>query len=76
MFKNYIQAQLEKLEKMDSVGLDTSALNICSQHGDISAAADELEELAAVIEEIGLENLQEQLSLDFSFDPPGSQTFQ
>ena len=61
------------------MGLESSALNFCSQNPDISAAADELGELAALIDEVGLEDLEEQLgadlTLDFSFDPPGSTSF-
>ena len=65
--KIYIQAQLEKLE---SLGLETSALNICSEERDISAAAETMEDLAALIEEVGIQNLDADLALDFTFNPP------
>ena len=64
------------MTKLDTLDLGASD---CSQHGDISAAAQTLDDLATLIEDVGLENLQEQLGADFAFDfdfePSAASTF-
>ena len=53
-----------ELEKVD--GLDLGTLD-CDSPGDFSLAAQTLDDLADVIEDVGIENLQEQLGVDLSF---------
>ena len=38
----------------------------CSRPGDFSVAADTMEEVATLIDEVGLEQLQKQLGVDLS----------
>ena len=52
------------MEKVD--GLDLGTLD-CDSPGDFSLAAQTLDDLADVIEDVGIENLQEQLGVDLSF---------
>jgi len=63
--KVYTDKVTAELTKLDTVGLGASD---CSQHGDISAAAQTLEDLATLIDEVGIENLQQQLGTDIQFD--------
>jgi len=74
--KVYTDKVTAELTKLDTVGLGESD---CSQHGDISAAAQTLEDLATLIDEVGIENLQEQLGadieFDFDFEPSAVPTF-
>lgn len=74
--KVYTDKVTAELEKLDTLGLGTSD---CSNHGDISAAAQTLEDLATLIDDVGIENLQEQLgadiAFDFDFEPSAAQTF-
>ena len=39
----------------------------CSRPGDLSLAAKTMEDVATLIDDIGLEDLQEQLGVDLSF---------
>lgn len=68
--KVYIDQVTAQISKLDSVGLDSPD---CTNHGDISASAQVLDDLAKLIEDVGLENLKEQLGVDlnlnFDFDP-------
>jgi len=62
--KIYIDRVADQLEKLEEVGLgQPDCVN-----GDLSKAAEILEELAVLIEEAGIESLQEQLGADLSFD--------
>ena len=63
----YIFLQAE-LNKIDNLGLDDLD---CSTPGDLTKAATTLEEVATLIEEIGLDSLQDQLgiNLPFAFNP-------
>lgn len=74
--KVYTDKVTTELTKLDTLDLGASD---CSQHGDISAAAQTLDDLATLIEDVGLENLQEQLGADFAFDfdfePSAASTF-
>jgi len=72
--KVYTDKVTAELTKLDTVGLGESD---CSQHGDISAAAQTLEDLATLIDEVGIENLREQLGadIDFDFEPSAPSTF-
>ena len=52
---------------MNKIGdLGVGELN-CNRPGDFTVAADTMDEVATLIEEIGLDNLQQQLGVDFSF---------
>ena len=53
--------ELRKIDFDDLGSLD------CSGNGDFSAAADTMDDLAALVDEIGLENLQQQLGVNLSF---------
>ena len=55
------KAELKKIENLDVGTLD------CSRPGDFSLAAKSLEDLSGIIEETGLETLQEQLGLNMNF---------
>ena len=39
----------------------------CNRPGDLSLAAETMEDIATLIDEVGLEDLQEQLGVDLSF---------
>ena len=39
----------------------------CSRPGNLSLAAETMEDIATIIDEVGLEDLQEQLGVDLSF---------
>jgi len=74
--KVYTDKVTASLVQLDTVGLGSSD---CSQHGDLSAAAQTLEDLATLIDDVGIENLQEQLGtdvvFDFDFEPSAAPTF-
>ena len=61
----YIFLQAE-LNKIDNLGLGDLE---CGTPGDFSVAATTLEEVATLIDEIGLANLQEQLGINLPFTP-------
>jgi len=63
--KVYIDGVTAELAKLDLVGLGNSD---CSNNGDIRAAAAILDDLATLIEDVGLDALSEQLGADLSFD--------
>lgn len=60
LFTYKLAVQLRKIDLVELGSLD------CSRHGDLSAAADTMDDLATLVDEIGLENLEEQLGLDFN----------
>ena len=53
-----------ELNKIGDLGV--GELN-CDTPGDFSVAAKTMEDVATLIDDIGLESLQEQLGVDFSF---------
>ena len=53
-----------ELNKIGDLGV--GELN-CNKPGDFTVAADTMDEVATLIEEVGLDNLQQQLGVDFSF---------
>jgi len=61
VFTERILAQLNKIDNLDLGMLD------CSRPGDFSVASQTLEELADIIEEIGVESLQKQLGVNLDF---------
>merc|ERR1711884_106510 len=63
VFTERIVAQLNKIDNLDLGTLD------CTRPGDFSVAAQTLEDLSVIIEDVGIEALQKQLglSLDFVF---------
>jgi len=62
--KIYIERAVGQLQKLEEVGLgSTDCVN-----GDLSKAAEILDELATLIDEAGIETLQAQLGADLSFD--------
>jgi len=63
--KVYIDGVTAELAKLDLVGLGNSD---CTNNGDIRAAAAILDDLATLIEDVGLDALSEQLGADLSFD--------
>jgi len=60
-FVNKIVAQLNKIE---SLGLGTTD---CSTPGDFSIAASTMEDLATIIDEVGISKLQKELGINLSF---------
>ena len=57
----FVQNELNKIGD-----LGVGELN-CNRPGDFTLAADTMDEVATLIEEVGLDNLQQQLGVDFSF---------
>ena len=57
------QAELSKIDNLGLGDLD------CNSPGDLTKAANTLEEVATLIDEIGLENLQQQLGINLPFSP-------
>ena len=59
-----MKAQLNKIDNLDLGTLD------CTRPGDFSVAAQTLEDLSVIIEDVGVETLTRELGfdLDFSFD--------
>ena len=53
--------ELRKIKDLGPIEIE------CNSSGDFSQAARRLEELANLIEDIGLDKLQEQLGIDLSF---------
>ena len=57
----HLKAQLNKIDNMDLGTLD------CTRPGDFSVAAQTLEDLSVIIEDVGIESLQEQLGINLNF---------
>ena len=55
------QAELSKIDNLGLGDLD------CTSPGDLTKAANILEEVTILIDEIGLENLQQQLGINLPF---------
>ena len=66
--KNYSSAQIACIKcDMNKIGdLGVGDLN-CDTPGDFALAASTLEDVATLIDDIGLQSLQEQLGVDLSF---------
>merc|ERR1712130_158359 len=62
--KVFVQKVVNELNKIGDLGV--GELN-CNRPGDFTLAADTMDEVATLIEEVGLDNLQQQLGVDFSF---------
>merc|ERR1712130_860128 len=60
----FVQKVVNELNKIGDLGV--GELN-CNRPGDFTLAADTMDEVATLIEEVGLDNLQQQLGVDFSF---------
>ena len=60
-YNQCFQAQLNKIENLGFGTID------CTNFGDFSVAASTMTELAALIDEVGIEKLQKQLGVDLSF---------
>jgi len=60
LFAYKLAIELKKVDFQDLGTLD------CSRPGDFSLAADTMDEIAVLVDEIGLESLQQQLGVDFS----------
>ena len=58
-----MQTQLNKIDNFD---LGLGELD-CNRPGDVSVAAGTMEDLATIIDEVGIEQLQNQLGVDLSF---------
>ena len=56
-----LQAELSKIDPQDLGALD------CSTPGDFSLATATLRDLATIIDDVGIENLQEQLGINLDF---------
>ena len=59
----FSQAEMMKIGNLGLGDLD------CNTPGDLTKAANTLEEIATLIDEIGLENLQQQLGIKLPFSP-------
>jgi len=60
-FVNKVVAQLNKIEDLGLGDID------CDKQGDFSVAAKTMDDLAVLIDEVGIEDLQKQLGVDLSF---------
>ena len=56
-----MKAEIKKINKMGLGTLD------CTRPGDFSAATATLDDLATIIEDVGIENLQRQLGINLNF---------
>ena len=54
------------MSKIDNLGLGDLD---CNSPGDLTRAASTLEEVATLIDEVGLESLQQQLGINLPFSP-------
>jgi len=61
VFTERIVAQLNKIDNLDVGTLD------CTSPGNFSVAAQTLEDLSVIIEDVGIESLQEQLGINLDF---------
>ena len=52
------------MNKIGNLGLDDTD---CSRPGDFTVAASTMEDLATIIDDVGVEELQRQLGIDLSF---------
>jgi len=57
-----IVAQIQTMKDLD-IGFNT-----CKEGQDLSSAADTMEDLANIIEDVGIENLRKQLGINLAFD--------
>jgi len=62
--KEYVNKLVAQLNKIDNLGLGEID---CTRPGDFSVAANTMEDLAAIIDEVGIDQLQKQLGVDLSF---------
>merc|ERR1712018_284130 len=62
--KEYVNKIVAQLNKIDNLGLGETD---CSRPGDFSVAASTMEDLATIIDEVGIEQLENQLGVDLSF---------
>merc|ERR1711915_920209 len=62
--KEYVNKVLAQVNEIDDLGLGEGD---CDRQWDFSDTASTLDDLAALIEEVGLEDLQKQLGVDLSF---------
>merc|ERR1712130_42990 len=62
--KEYVNEVVAQLNKIDNHGLGETD---CTRPGDFSVAANTMEDLATIIDEVGIEQLEKQLGVDLSF---------
>jgi len=62
--KEYVDKVVAQLNKIDDIGFGTTD---CDRPGDFSLAASTMEDLATIIDEVEIEELQNQLGVDLSF---------
>jgi len=62
--KDYVNKVIAQLNKIENLGFGTID---CTNFGDFSVAASTMTELAALIDEVGIEDLEKQLGVDLSF---------
>jgi len=62
--KEYVNKIVAQLKKIENLGFGTID---CTNFGDFSVAASTMTELAALIDEVGIEDLEKQLGVDLSF---------
>merc|ERR1712241_922910 len=62
--KEFVNKVVAQLNKIENLGLGETD---CSRPGDFSVAASTMEDLATIIDEVGIEQLEQQLGVDLSF---------
>merc|ERR1712174_159280 len=62
--KEFVNKLVAQLNKIDDLGFGTTD---CSRPGDFSVAASTIEDLATIIDEVGISKLQKELGINLSF---------
>jgi len=62
--KDFVEKLVRELNKIEDIGLGDLQ---CDRPGEFKVAAQTMDELAILIEEIGLDKIQQQFGIDFSF---------
>ena len=57
-----LQGQIQTMKDLDL------GYNSCTEKQDLASAADNMDDLANIIEEVGMENLRKQLGINVLFD--------
>lgn len=59
---SFTQGQIQTMKDLDF------GYNSCTGKQDLASAADNMEDLANIIEDVGMDNLRKQLGLNLAFD--------
>merc|ERR1712154_428774 len=62
--KDFVNKVVAQLDKIDDLGFGTTD---CDRPGDFSVAASTMEDLATIIDDVGIEKLQKEIGINLSF---------